>query len=84
MKTILTIRNLKFQGVWSIEHVKAVTGLPDYLFTPDKLASYQNASLLKGGLVFADYITTVSKTYAQEIQTEQFGRASMDFYFIVD
>lgn len=73
MKTILTIHNLKFQGVWSIEHVKAVTGLPDYLFTPDKLDFYHSASLLKGGLVFADYITTVSETYAQEIQTDQFG-----------
>ena len=39
--------------------VKSITGLPDYFFTPDKLEAYKDANLLKGGLVYADAITTV-------------------------
>lgn len=73
IKSIMTIHNLKFQGKWSIQEVKDITGLPDYYFTPDKLESYKDANLLKGGLVFADAITTVSDTYAEEIKTEFYG-----------
>ena len=58
----MTIHNLKFQGKWSIDEVKDITGLPDYFFTPDKLESYKDANLLKGGIVYADAITTVSET----------------------
>lgn len=73
IKSIMTIHNLKFQGKWSVKEVKDITGLPDYYFTPDKLESYKDANLLKGGLVFADAITTVSDTYAEEIKTEFYG-----------
>lgn len=73
IKSIMTIHNLKFQGKWSVKEVKDITGLPDYYFTPDKLESYKDANLLKGGLVFADAITTVSETYAEEIKTEFYG-----------
>lgn len=73
MKTVMTIHNLKFQGKWNVEDVKSITGLPDYFFTPDKLEAYKDANLLKGGLVFADAITTVSETYAEEIKTEFYG-----------
>ncbi|MBO5055177.1 MAG: glycogen synthase GlgA [Lachnospiraceae bacterium] len=73
IKSIMTIHNLKFQGKWSIKEVQDITGLPDYYFTPDKLESYKDANLLKGGLVFADAITTVSDTYAEEIKTEFYG-----------
>lgn len=73
IKSIMTIHNLKFQGKWSIKEVQDITGLPDYYFTPDKLESYKDANLLKGGLVFADAITTVSATYAEEIKTEFYG-----------
>ena len=69
----MTIHNLKFQGKWSIDEVKDITGLPDYFFTPDKLESYKDANLLKGGIVYADAITTVSETYAEEIKTEFYG-----------
>ena len=73
IKTVMTIHNLKFQGKWNVKDVKDITGLPDYYFTPDKLEAYKDANLLKGGLVFADAITTVSDTYAQEIKTEFYG-----------
>lgn len=73
MKSIMTIHNLKFQGKWDVKAVKDITGLPDYYFTPDKLEAYKDANLLKGGLVFADAITTVSDTYAEEIKTDFYG-----------
>ncbi|MBR0146389.1 MAG: glycogen synthase GlgA [Eubacterium sp.] len=73
MKSIMTIHNLQFQGNWDIETIKDYSGLPDYVFTPDKLEFKKDASMLKGGLVYADKITTVSNTYAQEIQTPYFG-----------
>ncbi len=73
IKTIITIHNLKFQGVWDKEWVQGVSGLTDDLFTPDKLEFNKDANMLKGGLVYADYITTVSDTYAGEIQTEYYG-----------
>lgn len=73
IKTALTIHNLKFQGKWDIKTVQRITGLPSYYFTPDKLEAFKDANLLKGGLVFADAITTVSDTYAEEIKTEFYG-----------
>ena len=73
IKSIMTIHNLKFQGKWSIREVQDITGLPGYYFTPDKLESYKDANLLKGGLVYADAVTTVSATYAEEIKTEFYG-----------
>ncbi|MBR4061246.1 MAG: glycogen synthase GlgA [Lachnospiraceae bacterium] len=73
MKSIMTIHNLKFQGKWNIETVKNITGLSDYYFTNDKLEAYGDANLLKGGIVYADTVTTVSKTYAQEVKTEFYG-----------
>ncbi len=73
IKSVMTIHNLKFQGKWDIKTVKSVTGLPDYYFSADKLEAYKDANLLKGGLVFADAITTVSDTYAEEIKTAFYG-----------
>jgi starch synthase len=73
IKTVMTIHNLKFQGVWGIQPIKELTGLSDYYFTSDKLEAYQDANYLKGGIVFADAITTVSKTYAEEIKTPFYG-----------
>ncbi len=73
IKSIMTIHNLKFQGVWDIKTMQGLTGFPASLFTPDKLEYKKDANMLKGGLVYADYITTVSDTYAQEIQTDYYG-----------
>ena len=53
--------------------IQQFTGLPDYYFAPDKLEAYKDANMLKGGLVYADAITTVSNTYAEEIKTPFFG-----------
>jgi starch synthase len=73
IKTVMTIHNLKFQGVWDMKSVKSITGLADYYFTPDKLEFNRDANYLKGGLVYADAITTVSRTYAEEIKTPFYG-----------
>ena len=73
MKSIMTIHNLKFQGIWDKKVFQGLSGLPNALFVPDKLEFNKDASMLKGGLVYADYITTVSDTYAQEIQTSAYG-----------
>lgn len=73
IKTIMTIHNLKFQGVWDMKTVKDITGLSSYYFAPDKLEAYGDANYLKGGIVYADYITTVSKSYAEEIKLPFYG-----------
>ena len=73
IKTIMTIHNLKFQGVWDVQTIKNITGLSDYYFTADKLEAYKDANYLKGGIVFADAVTTVSNTYAEEIKTPFYG-----------
>ena len=53
--------------------IQRLTGLSDYYFTPDKLEAYKDGNLLKGGIVFADAITTVSDTYAEEIKMPFYG-----------
>lgn len=73
VKSVITIHNLKFQGKWAIDDVKTMTGLADYYFTADKLEAYGSANMLKAGLVYADAVTTVSNTYAEEIKTEFYG-----------
>ena len=69
----MTIHNLKFQGIWDAKTVKDMVGLADYYFTPDKLLHYKDANFLKGGIVYADYVTTVSDTYAEEIKQPFYG-----------
>ena len=64
IKSVMTIHNLKFQGVWDTSTVRQITGLPEYYFAPDKLEAYRDANLLKGGIVYADKVTTVSNTYS--------------------
>ena len=73
IKTIMTIHNLKFQGVWNLQKVKDITGLKDYFFTADKLEAYGDANYLKGGIVYADMVTTVSDSYAEEIKMPFYG-----------
>ena len=57
----------------SVKTVRDITGLPAYYFTPDKLEAYGDANYLKGGIVYADAITTVSDTYAEEIKMPFYG-----------
>ena len=73
IRTMMTIHNLRFQGIWDIDTMMGLSGLPGDLFTPDKLEYKGDANMLKGGIVYADYVTTVSNTYAEEIQTEYYG-----------
>ena len=73
-KTILTIHNLRFQGIYNIPTIRYWSGLPDYVFNKDALkVGYRDANMLKGGLTYANVITTVSNTYAGEIQTGYYG-----------
>ncbi len=72
-KSIMTIHNLKFQGIWNLQKIQDITGLPQYFFTPDKLEAYGDGNYLKGGIVYADAITTVSDSYAEEIKTPFYG-----------
>lgn len=73
IKTIMTIHNLKFQGTWDTKRVRDITGLPQYYFAPDKVEAYKDANYLKGGIVYADKITTVSNSYAEEIKVPFYG-----------
>ncbi len=73
IRTVFSIHNLKFQGRWTLPAVMDITGLPEQIFASDKLESYGEANYLKGGVVYADAITTVSKTYAHEITTPEGG-----------
>ena len=73
-KTMITIHNLRFQGVYNIETIKYWTNLPDYVFNKDALTqNWLDANMLKGGLTYSNMITTVSNTYAGEIQTSEYG-----------
>jgi len=70
--TVFTIHNMGYQGIfWN--HDLPITGLSWSLFTPQGVEFYGKLNLLKAGLVFADALTTVSPTYALEIQTPEFG-----------
>ena len=73
IKSVITIHNLKFQGVWDVKTIQRFTQLSDYYFTPDKLECKKDGNLLKGGIVYADAITTVSETYAEEIKMPFYG-----------
>jgi len=70
--TLFTIHNLAYQGLFEKEILPFI-GLPWDLFTTEGLEFYGKVNLLKGGLIFADILTTVSRRYSQEIQTEAFG-----------
>lgn len=73
-KTMITIHNLRFQGKYNIPTIKYWSGLPDYVFNKDVMQEdWTEANMLKGGLTYADMITTVSGTYAGEIQTPEYG-----------
>ena len=73
IRSIMTIHNLKFQGVWNIDDMKRITGFGDEMFTSDKLEAYGNSNMLKGGIEYADIVTTVSPTYTEEVKTPFYG-----------
>ncbi len=72
IKTVLTIHNLAYQGsFWAFDF--GLTNLPGHYFSAQGVEFYGNLNLLKGGIVAADAVTTVSERYAREIQTREFG-----------
>ena len=78
-KTMITIHNLRFQGIYNIETIKYWTNLPDYVFNKDALTqNWLDANMFKGGLTYSNMITTVSNTYAGEIQTDEYGEGLAD------
>ena len=72
MKCLLSIHNLGYQGIFAKDKFNKL-GLPSDLFGIKGLEFYNQVNLLKGGIVFADLINTVSPTYSREIQTDVFG-----------
>lgn len=71
-KTILTIHNIGYQGLFAKDEFPKL-GLDWSLFNVEGLEFYDKVNILKGGMIFADIINTVSATYAKEIQTKEFG-----------
>ncbi len=71
-RSIFTIHNLGYQGLFRHEDMR-LTNLPWDVFTPEGFEFWGKMNFLKAGLVYADLITTVSKTYSQEIQTPEYG-----------
>jgi starch synthase len=67
-----TIHNMGYHGIFPREALERA-GIPRVLFNPAALEFFGNVNFLKGGLVYADYLTTVSPKYAQEIQTPEYG-----------
>ena len=73
IKTVYSIHNMKFQGRWKIQEVMDITGLPKQIFNANELESYGDANYLKGGIVYADAVSTVSPSYANDITTPEGG-----------
>ncbi|MCM1105872.1 MAG: glycogen synthase GlgA [Blautia sp.] len=73
IKTVFSIHNMKFQGRWKMKEVMDITGLPAQIFNARELEFYGEANYLKGGVVYADAVGTVSPSYAEEIRTPEGG-----------
>ena len=73
IKTLYTIHNLKYQGVFPKDIMPDVLGLDWKYFNNGDLEFFDAVNFMKGGIIYADYVSTVSKTYAKEIQYEYFG-----------
>ena len=71
---VLTIHNLRFQGIYDRKTIQYWSDLPDYVFNKDCMTqNWLDANMLKGGITYCNKLTTVSNTYAGEIQTEEYG-----------
>ena len=72
--SVLTIHNLRFQGIYDRKTIQYWSDLPDYVFNKDCMTqNWLDANMLKGGITYCNKLTTVSNTYAGEIQTEEYG-----------
>jgi starch synthase len=91
ISTIFTIHNLEYQGNFSRDTL-TLMDMPEDVFTPDKVEFYGMFNFMKAGLVYSDIISTVSETYAREIQTPRYGekldgllgKRSCDLYGIIN
>ena len=72
VKTLFTIHNLGYQGIFPPDALSEISLAPK-LFNPDQLEFFGKLNLLKGGIAFSDAVSTVSKGYAREIQTPEYG-----------
>ncbi len=73
VKTVFTIHNLRYQGRFGREAFDELMDLPETYFTDKGLEYYGDLNLMKGGIIFANHITTVSPNYSKEIMGEFFG-----------
>ncbi|HEY3739790.1 MAG TPA: glycogen synthase GlgA [Bryobacteraceae bacterium] len=73
IKTLLTIHNLGYQGRFGASVLPDIAVPVQDVMHPEGIEYFGDVNLLKGGIVYSDYITTVSPRYAQEIQTPEFG-----------
>lgn len=72
IKTVYTIHNLSYQGIFSRNELDQI-GLDDSFFQTEKLEFWGNCNLMKGGIIYADHVNAVSPTYSKEIGSEEFG-----------
>ena len=72
LPVVFTIHNIGYHGVFPKESLE-LAGIPPVLFHPGGIEFFGSVNFLKGGLIYSDYLTTVSRKYAQEIQTPEFG-----------
>ena len=72
LPVVLTIHNMGYHGLFASE-VLARAGIPAEIFHPAGIEFFGKVNFLKGGFVYSDYLTTVSRKYAQEIQTAEYG-----------
>lgn len=71
-RSVFTIHNLNYQGIGSSDRF-AILGLHSRYWSPSAMEHYRDVNLMKGGIIFADQVTTVSPNYAREIQTHEHG-----------
>jgi starch synthase len=72
LPVVFTVHNIGYQGLFG-KDVLERAGIPSILFQPGGIEFFDKVNFLKGGLVYSDYVTTVSPTYAREIQTPEYG-----------
>ncbi|MCA1056785.1 glycogen synthase GlgA [Rossellomorea aquimaris] len=73
IRSVFTIHNLQFQGIFPKGVMTDLLGIPDHYFHPEYLEFYGNINFMKGALLSSDFITTVSPTYKDEILTPYYG-----------
>ena len=72
LPVVFTVHNMGYHGVFPRESLDRA-GIPPAVFHPGGIEFFGNVNFLKGGLVYSDYLATVSRKYAEEIQTSEFG-----------